>query len=195
MRGVRLNLVLACIVLVSCGLASGNNLGFSFQTGLINGSYLGLDSGQIAMASTVDVGAEVVTSTRDSYTARSSMSLDPESAIIRYLYAGIGRRFYFLSHSSRQPFRSGNSKLEVLPRIQYFFSGEAGVGQAVIKQVTPSLSIQSTSIEYGGGVGIIYPLGNGIGFLGTLGVSKGIGISSVAVDSTVFKAMLGITIK
>lgn len=176
-------------------LAKPNNLGFSLQTGVLNGSYLGAQSGQITLASTVDLSAEMVTSSRDSFVARSAMSLDPETAIIRYLYAGIGQRFYLGSRANRQSFEIGNSKIEITPKTQYFVSGEAGVSQIVIQQLTSSLSVQSTSIEYGIGFGMNYPWSDGLGLTISGGIGKGIGISAVAVDSTIMRVMLGLTIK
>ena len=189
--------LLSILILGFCFLAEGkpNNLGFSLQTGVLNGSYFGAQNGNISLASTIDLSAELVTSSRDSFFARSSMSLDPQTAIIRYLYAGVGQRFYLFSRSNRQPFEIGTSKLEVIPKMQYFVSGEAGVSQNVIQQLTSSLSVQSTSIEYGIGLGMTYPWSDGIGLTVSGGIGKGIGISAVAVDSTIIRAMLGLTIK
>lgn len=176
-------------------LVRAADLSFTFQSGVINGSYLGADSGDIEMASTMDLSAEVITSSRESYVARSSISLDPETAIIRYLYAGMGRRFYLFSRTQTQGFADGSHKISVQPKVQYFVTGELGVSQVVIRQVTPALSIQSTSIEYGGSLGMIYPVSKTVGVFASGGLGKGIGISSVAVDSTIFKAMVGITIR
>jgi hypothetical protein len=177
------------------GTAEARDLGISFQSGVINGSYTGADAGETGMASTMDAGAELIVASRYSLYAHSSMSLDPDTAIIRYLYAGVGRRIYFFSHAASLSFVVDHNKVELNPKTQYFVSVEAGVSQTVVKQVTPSLSIQSTSIEYGGGIGMVYPINKTVGLTLTLGLGKGVGISAVAVDSTVTKAMFGLVMR
>lgn len=193
MRVARLNLSL--ILLLWSGSLVARDFTVSVQNGLLSGAYAGASRGTIEMPNALDVQVEVMTTGRHSYSARSLMSLDSESGVFRYLYTGLGTRYYFSSYGTSQIFELGNSKIELRPRVQYFAAGEVGLSQMVVQQITNSFSVNSTLIEAGTSLGGIYPLTSSVGLFGSVGVFKGIGISAVAVDTDLYKVLVGLRIQ
>lgn len=192
---VRHSLIILIGFLFTAPIVRAGELSFSVQSGMLSGDFAGADSGVIDMSNAFDLQAEYSTSSKTSVSARSTLSLNVDSGIFRYLYAGLGWRNYFRSHSGPQAFEYEANRIQMNPKVQYFVSGEAGFSQMVIRQVTDSFSIQATMIEVGGTVGLIYPLSNNLGLYSTMGYLKGIGISAVAVDSTIYKVFVGINFR
>lgn len=172
--------------------ARAANLKFSFQTGTFSGDYAGADAGEISMPNAFDIQAEYTTSSRSSLSVRSMASLDSTSGIFRYLYAGFGRRYYWKSYSGSQYYEYDSTRIEVNPKMQYYISGEGGLSQMVVRQITTSFSVQSTLIELGLSAGAVYSLSKDFGATASFSYVKGVGISAVAVDSTIIKLLFGI---
>ena len=172
-----------------------DSLGVYFNSGTIYGSYLGASAGKFNGASTVNGGVEILTSSKASIAFNGSVSLDPETAIYRYLYAGVSNRFYLGAPTTRISFQDHGSKIEITPHTQYYIGVESGISQIVIDQRSDSLSVLSTVFEYGLSLGFIWPMTNGVGLSGSVVTSKGVGISAVAVDSTISKTMIGLIIR
>jgi hypothetical protein len=170
-------------------------MNYQAQTGTLDVSYTGAFRGKLDLGSTLALTGEVLTDNSSSLISQGIISLDANSAIMKYMYAGIGRRFYFYSNPTELALNLDQTKIIIKPIRQFFMTIEAGLGQVNVYSLTSSLSSIATVFEYGASVGMNHPVSKHIGLFGTLGISKGYGFSSVTIDSTATKMLLGIDIR
>lgn len=170
------------------------DLVYNVRMGMVNGTFQGAESGEFSVITGVDAEAEYAGNARESLIVRSIITVEPETSVIRYMYAGLGKRYYLSSRSRDYELRTGFDKVTVLSRNKYYVGWDFGVAQLTINQLTDSLSIQSTLFEGGVTVGWTYKMSSGTGFQLNTSLSRGFGISTVAVNGTVIKFTMGLTI-
>jgi hypothetical protein len=169
-------------------------LNYQLLTGYIDVAYTGPFSGSLNLGSTIDLNAEVITDDTASLFGHGTLSLDAETAVMKYMYAGIGRRIYVFSHASELSMNLDRSKIIITPKRQFFVSFEAGLGQVNVFSLTDSLSSIATVFEYGISAGMNWPVSKHIGLFSSIGVSQGYGFSSVTINSQILKAMFGVNL-
>lgn len=174
--------------------AAANDLTYNLRMGMVNGTFGGAETGEFSVVTGVDAEAEYADDARHSLLVRSIITVEPETSIIRYMYAGLGSKYYFFSRSRDYELRSGFDKVYVATKSKYYLGWEFGAAQLTIDQLTSSLSIQSTLLEGGLTAGWIYKLSTNIGLQVNGSFSRGFGISTVAVNGTVVKFTFGLTI-
>ncbi len=170
-------------------------LNYQVQTGHLDVSHTGSFNGHLNLGSTVDLAAEVLNDDSSSLIGHGIISLDANSAIMKYMYAGVGRRLYLYSHPTQLDLNMDMSKITIVPKRQYFITFEAGLGQVNVFSLTTSLSSIATVFEYGASVGVNLPISSHIAFTSSLGYSQGYGFSSVTINSKAIKALFGLNIR
>ncbi len=198
---MRLRLVNNCVLIVfgfisilNWNRAAANDLTYNLRMGMVNGTFGGAETGEFSVVTGVDAEAEYADDARHSLIVRSIITVEPETSIIRYMYAGLGSKYYFLSRSRDYELRSGFDKVNVATKNRYYLGWEFGAAQLTIDQLTSSLSIQSTLLEGGITAGWTHKLSTNIGMQVNGSFSRGFGISTVAVNGTVVKLTIGLTI-
>ncbi|MEM7647057.1 MAG: hypothetical protein AAF203_09115 [Pseudomonadota bacterium] len=163
------------------------------RTGIVQGEFSGASSGEFSVLSSLELEGEYFLSGRSSILAKATISLDQESGQFKYVYMGLGQRFYLWSRGRPVETYSEGVFASHQPKLRLF--GEYGIGlaQIQIQSVTDVLSVQSTVVELGIGGGAIYQISKNFGISFNLMGSKGFSISSVSVDSTVIRGLIGVT--
>jgi len=192
---MRLNQLVAIILIAtfSFSAAALDKMQFHLRLGMVKGSFTGAETGEFSNMTSFDGEAEYLWTAKASFSARAIFTVDPESAQVQYMYAGGGQRFYIFSRASGAEATWGFDTVTIKPKLRYFVGWDLGMAQVLLQRVTESLSVQSAVLEYGGTAGLIYQLTSGLGMEIAGGVSKGIGISTVAVDTTILKLLIGLT--
>jgi hypothetical protein len=159
---------------------------------MVNGSFTGATSGSFSVASSIEGEAEYLSSSHVSWLARATVSLESSSGQFKYVYMGLGSRYYFFSRGSSLNSNADGISLEVTPRWRYYGEVMLGLSQVQVKEVTSVLVAQATLLEYGAGLGTIYQIARNVGIEGSIGLSKGFPVSSVSVDSLIIRALVGV---
>ena len=162
------------------------------RSGMVQGAFSGAESGDFSVATSLELEAEYFTSSRASVLAKATVSLDQESGQFKYVFMGIGQRFYLWSRGRPIETYSEGIFASQRPKFRFFAEYGLGLAQIQVRSVTDSLSVQSTVVELGAGGGVIYQISRNFGVSLTGMWSKGFAVSSVPVDSTVIRGMLGV---
>ncbi len=173
--------------------AAATSLQGHIRTGMVQGRFTGADSGRFAVSSSLELEGEFFTSNRGSLLARATISLDPSSGQFKYIYMGLGQRFYLWSRGRPVEGYYESIYTSTRPKFRFFVEYGIGLAQIQVRSVTDSLSVQSTVVELGGGGGTIYQFSRNFGVSLNLMWSQGFAVSSVAIDSNVIRGMVGIT--
>jgi hypothetical protein len=175
-------------------LALPPTLNYQLLTGYIDVTYSGPFSGSLNLGSTLDLNAEVITEDNASLIGHGTLSLDADSGVMKYMYAGVGRRVYIFSHATESTLNMDRTKISMSPKRQFFVSFEGGLGQVNVFSLTDSLSSIATVFEYGASLGVNFPISRHVGFFSSFGISQGYGFSSVTINSQTFKALFGLSV-
>jgi hypothetical protein len=175
-------------------VADVSNFQAHLRAGMVNGSFSGIASGAFNVATSTEGEAEYLYSSHMSFFSAATVALEPSTGAFRYTYMGIGQKFYFWSRSGRLNSNEDGVYVEIQPKWRYFANYSLGLSQIQVQEVTSTLTVQSTVLEYGAGAGMIYQFTKDVGIELVLNVSKGVAMSSVAVDSTIMRALLGVAI-
>lgn len=168
------------------------NIQAHLKGGMVNGTFTGAVSGDFSVATSIEGEGEYVYSSRLSLFSRATVALEAGTGQFKYIYMGLGHRYYFFSRSGYLEESNNGLVVSITPRIRYFAEGLLGLSQVQVRAVTDTLVAQSTLLEYGGGAGVIYQLSKSLGVEGTMGVSKGFAVSSVAVDTLIIRGFIGL---
>lgn len=187
----------ALFMLAFCATAAlaetGSRIRYDIKTGIVDGSFSGATSGSFSLVASVDGEAEYLHSYTESIVAHLTMAVDPALGNVRYFFAGGGQRFYVFSLSHPLQAANQGDALSISTQRQYFFGWDAGFSMVNVINLSSSLGSNATLMEAGGYVGLAIPLYRQLKIQGSVGISQGIGVSSVAVNGTIIKGMLGVT--
>jgi hypothetical protein len=161
------------------------------RTGVVNGTFSGAETGEFSVMSSLEGEFEYFYGSRGSMLAKATLSLDPATGQYKYLHMGLGQRFYLFSRGRPIEGYSGGISASIRPKMRYFVDWGLGLSQIQVRALTSSISVQTTSLELGLGGGAIYQLSQSFGIGLNAGWSRGISMSSVAVDSTIIRVMVG----
>ncbi|MGZ3723172.1 MAG: hypothetical protein ACXVA9_09590 [Bdellovibrionales bacterium] len=194
MRQHKLKIALGICLSLICtsAVASDSSVQGHLRLGLVNGSFTGAVDGGFSVSTSLEGEGEYLYSSRLSTLARATVSLEGSSGQFKYIYMGLGQRYYLFSRNGAIESNHDGISIEINPRVRYYIEALLGLSQVQVKAVTSTLVAQSTLLEYGGGLGAIYQISKGIGLEGSVGVSKGFAVSSVAVDSLIIRALVGV---
>ncbi len=173
---------------------AANSVKYNLSTGFLNVNYSGDADGTLNFGSIFDVGGEVVTDPYSSLTFHGTIAIDPGTAVTNYMYAGLGKRFYFNSVTEERIFSNGADKIQITPLRQYHFTAEVGMAELNVRTVGLSLFTMATIFEFGFSVGTNWILSNNVSISGSLGMAQGFGFSSIILNDTAIKAFIGLNI-
>ena len=160
--------------------------------GFVSGSFTGAEDGSFTSFASFEGGGELHKGSDRSVFVRASISMDPTEGKVKYFYGGFGQKFYLWGPGLKSSDVTEGDVISVIPQSRYFVNWDLGMAEVRVRDVTSSLSVQSTIIDFGGGFGYIKQQGD-LGIQAYIGMTKGISISSVAVDSTILRLMFGVT--
>lgn len=178
--------------LIAGAFASTSNVQAHLKGGMVNGTFTGIVSGGFSVSTSIEGEGEYLYSSHISLFSRATVALEPSSGQFKYIYMGLGQRYYFLSRGNSLESNYDGMYVEIVPRMRYFADWQLGLSQIQVKAETATLVAQATLLEYGVGLGAIYQVARNIGIEGSLGVSKGIAMSSVSVDSLIIRGLAGV---
>ncbi|MCB0414813.1 MAG: hypothetical protein KDD50_10795 [Bdellovibrionales bacterium] len=164
------------------------------RIGLVSGNFTGEITGGFTVPTSLEGEGEFILNPKMSFFGRMTLSVEPGSGQVKYIYMGVGQRMYLFSHSGAyESFGQGNF-VSVTPKVHYFIGWDAGISQVQIESKTSSLGAAGTMIDFGISGGAKYFMTKDFALEGLLGMSKGLGISSVRVDALITRAQVGVTI-
>ncbi len=183
---------ISSIFLSSVSHAAVSDVQGHLRSGLVQGSFSGAEEGSFSIASSLELEGEYFVGTKSSLLARATVSLDQSSGQFKYIYMGIGQRFYLFSRGRPSESSGDGVYFSQRPKLRYFLEYGLGLAQVQVRSLTQSLSVQSTIVELGLGGGAIYQFSNSFGVSLNLMGAKGYSVSSVSVDSTIIRGMIGV---
>lgn len=164
------------------------------RTGIVSGEFTGQIGGSFIVPVSLEAEGEFIWTPKMTFLGKLTLSVEPGTGQVKYIYMGVGQRIYLYSHSGPyESFGKGNF-ISVTPKMHYFVGWDAGISQVQIESKTSSLGASGTMLDFGGTGGTKYFLTKDLAIEGIFGISKGLGISSVRVDALVMRAMVGLTV-
>ena len=196
----RLKFILAMLFYAASAQAENgiHDSQMSLRTGMVSAGFSGSGNGAVGSFSvftSMDLEYEKFTGPKSSYLIRTIFAFDQAQGRVMYSYAGFGRRFYF--GSSRGPsyeVGEGTELVSYFPGFRFFAGFDAGLSRVVVDIRGTVYESASALFDFGGHMGIAYPLTRNVSMTGQLGYSYGYGFSSVSVGATIMKALLGVSI-
>ncbi len=185
-------LLLLISMLLSPVCYAGVDLQAHVRTGMIEGTFVGADSGNFAMTTSLEGELEMFYSNRTSFQVKTTAALGQENSQIVYLSMSLGQKYYLFTRG--RPIESYDEGVYSLmvPRWRFYTGYTIGIAQVETRFLSASLSATSTIFEIGGGAGVIYNFSRNIGINIDLLYGKGFGVSSVAIDATVIRGLVGV---
>jgi len=110
------------------------------------------------------------------------------SAIGTYMGGGFGMEYYFSDMASKLSMFNSGTSITLTPTFRYFAGFELGLGYLVYN--TESATKTDILLEIGGTGGFSYALSEGYAIKMTVGVLKGTGVVTSAMN---IRALLGVT--
>lgn len=193
MRPNLLILILS-ILIPGFSLASTSDVQGHLRMGQVSGTFTGAAEGDFSVVTSLELEGEYIYSGQTSLLARATVALDQEIEEFAYLHMGLGQRFYLWSRARAIESNAEGAFVSYNPKFRVFGEYTVGLAQVVVTKRTDVLVTQSTLIELGIGGGAIYQVSKNFGVSFTGMWSKGFAISSVNVDSTVIRGLLGVTL-
>lgn len=192
--------ILPLLLMMFCLPAFGEtpDLQAHLRTGLVSGSFAGSSatetvSGDFSSPTSMDAEFEYFLSTVSAVFNRLTLVADSSSGSLSYLYMGVGYKKYLFSNGRTLENLSGDFSYSIVPTWRYYVQGEVGLSEVEVERVTSTLETTATLLEFGGSAGVIRQMSSNFGLEGNFGVSNGLPISSVSVNSLVIRAMVGLT--
>lgn len=192
MRLKRFLISLVFTFLSSTSWAAVSEVQGHLRSGLVQGQFSGAEEGSFSIASSLELEGEYFVGTKSSLLARATVSLDQASGQFKYIYMGLGQRFYLFSRGRPSESSGDGVYFSQRPKLRYFLEYGVGLAQVQVRSLTQSLSVQSTIVELGLGGGGIYQFSNSFGISLNIMGAKGFSVSSVSVDSTIIRGMIGV---
>ena len=188
----KVNLILIILLSGYQALAAKDFVSAHARLGLVDGTFSGAEIGGFSIPTAVEAEGELLRSPYTTITGKVNIGVLPSTGEIKYLLMSAGMRYYFWSRSS--PFENIEADFSISrnPKNKYYFGWNVGISQVNIKTVTESLTAQATLIEIAGSAGFVRMINKKIGIEVFLELGKGLAISSIAIDSLVVKAMMGL---
>jgi len=177
---VRLSAVKATISGGSSTAASNTDPDATTSSG---GSFMAMPS--------LDVEYQIFNSSKSSYCFRMVLSPDMASGKVKYLYGGVGQRFYLSSQGLAWSVSEKNVSFKMSPGIRYFVGWDAGLAQITVLERGTVLQVGSTLVDVGVSGGATYQMGDSFGLNAGATAAFGYGFSNVAVTAILFKVFFG----
>ncbi|MES2964467.1 MAG: hypothetical protein V4760_11285 [Bdellovibrionota bacterium] len=150
-------------------------------------------TGTYASGNTFDFSIEYLPKKSVTYLLRQQLSFDTVTSSIRYLYTGLGSRFY-KGPASRTEAAETGSTFSSLPRWRYYASWDAGVSQMLVHSLTNVFGTTVTLVEFYVGLGTIYQVTRDFGLEIQGEYGNGFGFSNVSASTQTTKILLGATL-
>jgi hypothetical protein len=150
-------------------------------------------TGTYSSSNTFDLTLEYLPKKSTSYFVHQQISFDTETSAVRYLYTGLGARFYWGPAERMQSSESGLS-ISSEPKWRPFASWEAGVSQMLLNSISPVFGTTATFLEFYVGLGTIYQVSKNFGIETQAEFGNGFGIGNQPASSTTTKFYLGGTL-
>jgi hypothetical protein len=132
-------------------------------------------------------------STKSSFLLQGTLGYNSSQGQIPYANMGVGWRYYFKSVGMAYDMTNGGDHLASVPTWRYYADLNVGFTDIIAKTVTSVLSINSSLLEGGANIGAIYQISRNMGIDARLGMSYGMGFSSIALGGTTTKIFLGVS--
>jgi hypothetical protein len=162
------------------------------MAGHISGSFSGATSGDFAVSQALNAEIEFINTPKTSFMFRNIIAFDPETSKNVYSVTSLGQRFYWLGSALPVDVTDINgSKYTIIPKRRFYYGYDVGISQAVIASLGPVLDAVSTMIDLGAYTGMNYQMGQNWGIEAQVGYSKTFGISSVSVNGSTLRFLLG----
>jgi hypothetical protein len=195
-RGLKVQILALLFFFVAPGLiyAEGNTTSqLHYRVGYLGTSFSGVLTGSISNFNSFDLEYEILSSSRVSFSLRTTLVYDVTNARVLYSYTGVGRRYYFLSNGMEYDYSDPNSADHVIsiPKWRAYAGGDFGISQVVVKSFGAVLQTQSALVDFGPNLGGIFQLSKAMGLELQLGLSLGLGFTTVSVSAVTFRALLG----
>lgn len=172
-------------------MSADNTLVYGLRTGMVMGSFTGASAGSFSVPTSMEGVVKFGQSPTTAQVVKGTFSLESETGKVKYLYSGGGQRYYLYSRFKGVDINTDDYSIRVMPRIQYYVGWDLGLAQIQVSEVSVVAGVSATVLEYGGMAGLTYKVTEKIGAEVILSMSKGLSISSVQVDSTVIRLLLG----
>jgi hypothetical protein len=153
----------------------------------------GIVTGNYNSGSTFDLSIEYLPKKSISYLTRVQLSFDTESTTIRYLYAGLGSRFYF-GQAARSEVSESGSSIASLPKWRYYASWDGAIAQMLVYSLSPSVGSTVSVLEFSGGLGTIYQISKDVGLEASAEYGNGFGFTGVSATTQTMKVLVGASI-
>lgn len=166
------------------------------RTGMVTsslGTSVGSEGGAFSVMPSFDAEYERFVSDQKSFLYRGTLALEMATTVTRYLYFGVGQRYYVNSRGSALRAITPDVTVTVQPNFRYYFGWDAGMSQIVVNVLTASLQSFTTAVDLGGVGGAIYQISENIGLEAQMAVSYAYGFSSVPATGMVMKGFGGLT--
>jgi hypothetical protein len=161
--------------------------------GPISGSFSGASSGDFSVPSALNTEIEFIYDPKLSLILRNIIAFDATTSKNVYSLTSIGQRNYW--RGSNLPLeindKNGN-KYTFRPKQRFYFGWDVGVSQAVITSLGPVLDAVSTMFDFGVNTGFIHQLGDNWGLEAQLGYTQTFGFSSVSVNGSTMRLLVGV---
>ena len=166
---------------------------FHFRIGYLNTSFSGVLSGTISNLNAFDLEYEIFNSNTSAFTLRTTLVYDLPRARVLYSYTGIGKRIYVFSDAMAFDYSDTVSADQIIavPKLRTYLGGDFGISQVVVQSFGAVLQTQSSLVEFGPNLGAIYQLTKSLGLELQVGISLGLGFSTVSVNGITMRAFAG----
>ncbi len=197
-KPLKVFIFILCCLPVSAIAGNKSDLAAHVRMGMVSGSFVGSTSvgdvtGNFSTIMALDLEGEYHQSSKKSLISQTTLAMDDSSGALNYVYLGFGQKYYFNSRGNPLNNWTDNVSLTVTPRIRYFANWDLGISRVLIEKKTESLSSQADLLDYGVSGGLIRSFGKNWGVEAQLGYSCGFPISSIAIESSVIKVLIGVT--
>jgi hypothetical protein len=186
----------ATIIVIASPGAVGAEGSPTFQAhgrfGLLSTSFTvpGVVTGTYSSGNTFDFSIEYLPKKSVTYLIRQQLSFDTITSSIRYLYTGLGSRFY-KGPAARMEATETGSTFSSIPRWRYFASWDAGVSQMLAHSLTNVFGTTVTLVEFYVGLGLIYQATKDFGLEAQAEYGNGFGFSNVSASTQTTKILIG----
>lgn len=166
---------------------------FSFRFGGFGSQFGGPVTGEIPAVGNLEFDYGIFMSNKSSLNFRYAFATAVPDVKGEYYFAGVGTRYFFGSKGLPVEGDSAGVTINVSSPWRHFIGWDAGISQMIVKSFGQAVQINSSMFDAGAYVGTVYQFDNRIGAIGLAGMSVGYGFSSVAVLSTNYRMMTGLS--
>lgn len=209
---LNLSYILIAILISSNTFAKLDDLQFTFRTGMVKGSYSNpltgtqedggqggsntkseLEGGGFSVMPTIDIEAEMFTTIKRSYLARTIIGMDLTSGKMKYNYLGFGLKNYYKGVGIPQIFLGRGNAFKIIPKTRIYYGFDFGFSRVSVVSFGSVLSAVSTGFDAGANWGYTKQMSKDWGFNFQGGLSYAYGFSTVSAAGMNIKILFGAT--